>query len=197
MAELFTYRDTGTDLGDVVLGTMKCTYFDFAKAIEEGVPLFDLLDGHADVTGEMHDALFFRKGTVEPRAFWREAFDLAMGMLYVDRLWVEPAVRSAGIATTLMRVGLPMLSSGAIATLAAVPIDGTGGTVEHNVPELTRKLRRLYRRFGFRQIPNAPAGYLWFDPNRDFWKGLNQLTGSLPILEGPIRQGEDSSPNNA
>lgn len=163
-AEIF--RDDHGDSTEVVLGKMDCTYFNFATVFEEGQSLFDVLEGHADATGELYHGLFC-KGSEEPRAFWRQA-SYAMKMLYVDELRVAPAARRAGVGTTLMRTAIPMLASGGIVTLVAEPLLEGGAEMQRDMASLTRQLFRFYRRLGFRQIPNLAPGYLWLDPNREF-----------------------------
>lgn len=160
-----------SDAGDeVIAGRFGIFYIDIAGAINEGMPVFDVMD-FCDTTSRYYGALFDGSHEFNKAVKMATRDDLPeMNLLVLDRLELLPQFRGRGRGLKILRQMIHRFSPGAgIVAMNPFPLqfERTKAELEasdwkrrmglHEMPrrgktEATEKLRQHYAQLGFRRI---------------------------------------------
>lgn len=157
-----------------LVGKFRLYYVDVERAINNGMPIFDVLDSYAQ-TVDYYDALFGVNAPEFSDSLMKTLNDDVFGsnVLILDRLEILPKYRGRGLGLSVMRHMIERFAGGA-AVIAIKPFplqfelessreDGKKWKVDLGLSELsknernaTKKLRDYYGRLGFVGMRGTP-----------------------------------------
>jgi GNAT superfamily N-acetyltransferase len=178
---------------DVPIGMFEAVFIDFEGAVTEGLDPFDVFDNSATTVGyfellyDLGDAGI--KASVMKIACGPDDYIWSPNLLIIQRLIIEPKFRGNGLGLAAMRALILNLRGGAgLVAIKPFPLQFEGGrdrrreefvrlgydTLSKNERAATAKLRRLYRKLGFKLVPKTP--YMVLDV-QDPMPSISELKG--------------------
>lgn len=176
----FIYETSGdllsVDADDArsLVGKFRIYYVDVGRAVDEGMPVFDVFDSYSHTVG-YYDAIFGAKSPdFSDRLMKLLNYDVVgSNVLILDRLEVLPQYRRRGVGLRIMRNMMKRFGGGA-AVVAIKPfplqfeVEPSNederkwrtelglGQLPKNEPVATKKLRDYYGRLGFLRVSRTP-----------------------------------------
>lgn len=169
---------------EVLIGKCRAIYVDVARAMAEGIDLYDVFDAHSSSLEEYYCHIFngndFLEDEDEPSSIFSDALNdllngniVAYNLLILDRVELLPEYRGKFIGLSVMRYVMARFSQGAgIIALKAFPLQFEKGLITpeekqwqmklqldaftRNKKQAQKKLVNLYRDLGFRPLPKSP-----------------------------------------
>lgn len=169
----------------ICIGKCRAMYVDVARAISEGVDLYELCDAHSGELEEYYSYIFDGEDSLEyedvnPSSIFSEDLNdlfngniVAYNLLILDRVELIPEYRGKNIGLNVVRYMMARFQQGVgVIALNAFPMQFAKGllndeeaqwrkklqldALSKNKKKAQKKLVNLYRILGFRPLPQSP-----------------------------------------
>jgi hypothetical protein len=144
-----------SEAGEQIVGELRVVMLDVWRAAEEGIDLWDAADA-ADGDMEALVSTFFEDGELRASVLHGLHFASNHNLLYIDRVEINEEYRGNGLALAAIDRAIQILGEGCgYAAIKPLPLQFVGKVSKSDpkaVKGATTKLRKHYRRMGFRNL---------------------------------------------